>query len=121
MAFDTLLSLCGPLRRPHQMLADQEYGGHTSIHDDAMADVPDVGLQRGQLPVAQAESRHVDKHDAVVRRQPCQVAGECLGDQGVHLLAPSGLIQGGVVLGNGAAARQEGEGGAAHDRQEVLR
>jgi hypothetical protein len=39
MAFDTLLSLRGPLRQPHQMLADQEYSGHSSIHDDAMADL----------------------------------------------------------------------------------
>lgn len=37
MSFDTPLSISGPLRRPRQMLADQEYGGHTSIHDDAMA------------------------------------------------------------------------------------
>ena len=37
MSFDTPLSICGPLRRPQQMLASQEYGGHTSIHDDAMA------------------------------------------------------------------------------------
>src|SRR5262245_26350524 len=37
MSFDTALSICGPLRRPRQMLATQEYGGHTSIHDDAMA------------------------------------------------------------------------------------
>jgi hypothetical protein len=37
MTFDTPLSICGPLRRPRQMLATQEYGGHTSIHDDAMA------------------------------------------------------------------------------------
>ena len=37
MAFDTPLALCGPLRQPGQMLADQEYGGHASIHDDAMA------------------------------------------------------------------------------------
>jgi hypothetical protein len=37
MSFDTQLALCGPLRHPHQMLATQEYGGHTSIHDDAMA------------------------------------------------------------------------------------
>ncbi len=35
---DTPLTLCGPLRRPLQMLADQEYGGHTSIHDDATAE-----------------------------------------------------------------------------------
>jgi len=38
MSFDTVLSICGPLRRPQQMLASQQYGGHTSIHDDAMAD-----------------------------------------------------------------------------------
>ena len=37
MSFETVLSICGPLRRPQQMLANQEYGGHTSIHDDAMA------------------------------------------------------------------------------------
>ena len=37
MSFQTVLSICGPLRRPQQMLASQEYGGHTSIHDDAMA------------------------------------------------------------------------------------
>ena len=38
MSFDTPLSLAGPLRKPLQMLADQEYGGHSSIHDDAMAE-----------------------------------------------------------------------------------
>jgi hypothetical protein len=47
MAFDTQLSLCGPLRRPHQMLADQEYGGHTSIHDDAMAEK--LGFRAGPI------------------------------------------------------------------------
>lgn len=36
-AFDTPLTLCGPLRRPLQMLADQTYDGHASIHDDAIA------------------------------------------------------------------------------------
>lgn len=34
----TPITLCGPLRQPRQMLADQEYGGHASIHDDAMAE-----------------------------------------------------------------------------------
>jgi hypothetical protein len=37
MTFDTPLTLRGPLRHPRQMLADQEYGGHASLHDDAMA------------------------------------------------------------------------------------
>lgn len=47
MAFDTSLSLCGPLRRPRQMLAEQEYGGHTSIHDDAMAEK--LGFKAGPI------------------------------------------------------------------------
>ncbi|MBI4935205.1 MAG: hypothetical protein HY828_15090 [Actinobacteria bacterium] len=42
-AFDTPItrdgdSLVGPFRAPRQMLADQEYDGHTSVHDDATAD-----------------------------------------------------------------------------------
>ena len=41
-AFDTSLdidgdTITGPLRAPRQMLADQEYDGHTSVHDDATA------------------------------------------------------------------------------------
>lgn len=47
MSFDTPLSICGPLRRPHQMLAEQEYGGHTSIHDDAMAEK--LGFRAGPI------------------------------------------------------------------------
>jgi hypothetical protein len=35
--FATPLVLYGPFRAPRQMLADQEYGGHVSLHDDAMA------------------------------------------------------------------------------------
>ena len=45
MSFDTPLFLCGPLREPKQMLADQEYSGHTSIHDDNMAEK--LGFQAG--------------------------------------------------------------------------
>src|SRR5262245_56884010 len=47
MSFDTTLAICGPLRRPHQMLADQEYGGHSSIHDDAMAEK--LGFRAGPI------------------------------------------------------------------------
>ncbi|MBB3889933.1 hypothetical protein GGQ61_000630 [Phenylobacterium haematophilum] len=47
MTFDTPLSLAGPLRKPAQMLADQEYGGHTSIHDDAMAEK--LGFRAGPI------------------------------------------------------------------------
>ncbi len=37
MRFPTEIALTGPFRRPVQMLADQAYDGHSSIHDDATA------------------------------------------------------------------------------------
>lgn len=36
-AFETPIVITGPLRKPRQMLAEQSYDGHESIHDDAMA------------------------------------------------------------------------------------
>lgn len=47
MSFNTPLTLTGPLRAPRQMLADQEYGGHSSIHDDAMAEK--LGFRAGPI------------------------------------------------------------------------
>lgn len=47
MNFDTPIALAGPLREPRQMLADQEYGGHSSIHDDAMAEK--LGFRAGPI------------------------------------------------------------------------
>ena len=47
MSFDTPLTIQGPLRAPRQMLADQEYGGHSSIHDDAMAEK--LGFRAGPI------------------------------------------------------------------------
>jgi hypothetical protein len=46
-AFDTPLVLRGPLRAPRQMLAAQEYGGHGSIHDDAVAEK--LGFRAGPI------------------------------------------------------------------------
>lgn len=46
------------LREPCQMLADQKYGGHTSIHDDAMAEK--LGFRAGPSkgrPVSASSSR----------------------------------------------------------------
>ena len=40
-------ALCGPLRLPRQMLADQVYDGHKSIHDDDTAAV--LGLRAGPI------------------------------------------------------------------------
>jgi len=45
--FDTPLVLSGPFRAPKQMLATQEYGGHTSIHDDKTAE--DLGFTAGPI------------------------------------------------------------------------
>ena len=47
MSFDTPLVISGPLRAPMQMLAEQEYGGHSSIHDDAMAEK--LGFRAGPI------------------------------------------------------------------------
>ena len=47
MSFETPLYLCGPLREPMQMLADQQYSGHTSIHDDEMAEK--LGFRAGPI------------------------------------------------------------------------
>jgi len=47
MSFQTPMILTGPLRQPRQMLADQEYGGHSSIHDDATAEK--LGLRAGPI------------------------------------------------------------------------
>jgi len=47
VTFETPQTLRGPLRHPRQMLADQEYGGHSSIHDDAMAEK--LGFRAGPI------------------------------------------------------------------------
>jgi len=47
MIFNTSLYICGPLREPKQMLADQEYSGHSSIHDDSMAEK--LGFHAGPI------------------------------------------------------------------------
>lgn len=44
-AFDAPTWIRGPLRSPKQMLAEQEYGGHMSIHDDSTAER--MGFQAG--------------------------------------------------------------------------
>ena len=46
-AFTQAPILCGPLRQPRQMLAEQRYDGHKSIHDDAMAE--GLGLRAGPI------------------------------------------------------------------------
>lgn len=45
--FGSDIALAGPWRQPRQMLADQEYGGHVSIHDDAMAER--LGFRAGPI------------------------------------------------------------------------
>lgn len=41
-AFETKKAICGEFKRPRQMLNEQTYDGHISIHDDKMAE--DLGL-----------------------------------------------------------------------------
>lgn len=47
MSFDTPVYLCGPLRAPRQMLAEQRYDEHGSIHDDATAEK--LGFRAGPI------------------------------------------------------------------------
>ena len=47
MTFDTPLTLSGPLRQPRQMLEEQTYDGHSSIHDDDMAEK--LGFKAGPI------------------------------------------------------------------------
>ncbi len=47
MSFETPLVLSGPFRAPRQLLAHQTYGGHSSIHDDTMAQK--LGLKAGPI------------------------------------------------------------------------
>ena len=72
MSFDTPLYLCGPLREPKQMLADQQYSGHTSIHDDSMAEklgFDAYGVSRDMPdPVARAIGQMLDHMHAVDSR-----------------------------------------------------
>jgi hypothetical protein len=44
---NTPVVLSGPLRAPRQMLANQEYGGHASLHDDSMAET--LGFRAGPI------------------------------------------------------------------------
>lgn len=45
--FNSPLSICGESRRPRQMLADQTYDGHLSLHDDKMAQ--ELGFRAGPI------------------------------------------------------------------------
>jgi hypothetical protein len=47
VSFATPLALAGPSRKPRQMLAEQTYGGHASLHDDAMAEK--LGFRAGPI------------------------------------------------------------------------
>ncbi|MGA9794227.1 MAG: hypothetical protein WBQ17_01710 [Rhizomicrobium sp.] len=47
MSFETPLTLSGPLRAPKQLLAHQTYDGHSSIHDDTVAQK--LGLKAGPI------------------------------------------------------------------------
>jgi hypothetical protein len=47
LTFSTPIVIAGPLRNPRQMLAQQLYQGHQSIHDDSTAEA--VGFRAGPI------------------------------------------------------------------------
>jgi hypothetical protein len=45
--FDQSVYACGEFRKPRQMLAEQPYDGHLSLHDDKLAQ--DLGFRTGPI------------------------------------------------------------------------
>ena len=84
MSFDTTLSICGPLRHPRQMLAEQEYGGHSSIHDDAMAEK--LGFRAGPIEGIDWNSGAV-YHSSVAGKFYSLVPGADYADTSVYAIS----------------------------------
>jgi hypothetical protein len=72
MGFETPLVLFGPFRAPRQMLAHQTYGGHSSIHDDAMAQK--LGLKAGPIE----GPTHFSQYDPLL----CRIWGHAWFERG---------------------------------------
>jgi len=70
---DTGQSLAGPWRSPRQMLAEQEYGGHTSIHDDATAER--LAGRRGAVLAAARDQFALRGFESTTMRDIADVAG----------------------------------------------
>ena len=75
-------------------------------HHEALAEVPHVDLERGELTVGQADPGDVHQHDAVVGSEPREIGRQGLRHDPVHLLALAlqGLDQ---FRGDHVVARQD--------------
>lgn len=96
-AFDTPLTVHGPVRHPHQMLGEQTYDGHASVHD---------GETAGRLGLAGAPIEgptHFSQFDPL--------AHHLWGDRWFEEGCISAHFKTMVVEGEGVAARADWSGG----------
>src|SRR5688572_13607237 len=124
--FDTPIALSGPFRAPRQMLATQEYGGHVSLHDDAMA--KKLGFTAGPIEGPTHFSQFVPLLDRLWGREwhetgclSIHFKSPCVEADQVRAwieLAPGANASGGAA-GNGAPA-QVRVGMEKRDGTEVL-
>ena len=100
-AFSTPIALYGPFRAPRQMLANQEYGGHVSLHDDAMA--KKLGFAAGPIEGPTHFSQFVPLLERLWGREWFETG--CLS---IHFKSPcvegDEVARGSRLAGNGANA-----------------
>jgi hypothetical protein len=82
-------TLTGPFRAPAQMLADQEYGGHASVHDDAEAEK--LGLAGAPIE----GPTHFSQFDALAVEQWGQVWFEhgCISSHFLNMVVEGEEVQ----------------------------
>jgi len=82
-------TLSGPFRRPAQMLANQEYGGHASVHDDAEA----ARLGLAGAPIE--GPTHFSQFDALAVRRWGQVWFErgCISSHFLNMVVAGEQVQ----------------------------
>src|SRR5262245_36512933 len=101
--FDTEVTLTGPWRSPAQMLADQEYDGHSSVHDESTA--APLGLV-----VAPIEGpTHFSQFDplGVARWGDRWFTSGCISAHFQNMVVEGEEVQATVVAGPSAIARAD--------------
>ena len=103
-------ALVGPFRTPRQMLADQQYDGHTSVHDDATADklgLPGAPIE-GPTHFSQFDPLAVELWGGEWFERGCISAHfETMVVEGEEVQAT--LTPGGPSTARGAAVKRTGE------------
>ncbi len=114
MRFDTEITLTGPWRAPAQMLDEQVYDGHTSVHDEATA--ARLGL-RGAPIEGPTHFSQFDPLGAAVWGDAWFETG-CISSHFLNMVVGGEEVQ--AALTNGADPRQARIDAHKHDGTPVL-